>query len=156
MLAARRPLPLVLNGELFGVWFFKINLTVGQFWAPKGGPGADNMHNKIHDLGTRPDRRVLPRFAPILRRRELPVLPYLPVRISRMTLVASKLPQMIMIYHYHTSADPNLNFLHDLRRFRLLEPLEHGAFRAFRPILRRRELPARPYLHAHPQDDGRS
>ena len=35
MLAARRPLPLVLNRELFGVWFFKINLTVGQFWAKK-------------------------------------------------------------------------------------------------------------------------
>ena len=60
MLAARRPLPLVLVRELFGVWFFKINLTVGQFWAPKGGPGADNMHNKIQDPPTRPIRPVRP------------------------------------------------------------------------------------------------
>ena len=57
MLAARRPLPLVLVRELFGVWFFKIPLTVGQFWAPKGGPGADNMQTKIRDPGTRPIRR---------------------------------------------------------------------------------------------------
>ena len=50
MLAARRPLPLVLVKELFGVWFFKINLTVGQFWAPKGGPGAKSSRSKNTDL----------------------------------------------------------------------------------------------------------
>ncbi len=77
MLAARRPLPSVLNRELFGVWFFKINLTVGQFWAPKGGPGADNMHNKIQDPGMRKNSPRFARFAAFLRRRELPVLPYL-------------------------------------------------------------------------------
>ena len=78
MLAARRPLPLVLNRELFGVWFFKINLTVGQFWAPKGGPGADNMHNKIQDPGTRPfrpDTRDSPRICDDANFRFYPTFP---------------------------------------------------------------------------------
>ena len=48
-----------------------------------------------------PDTPRFARFAADLRRRELPVLPYLPVRISRMTLVASnslKLRPFLKLY----------------------------------------------------------
>ena len=55
MLAARRPLPLVLVRGILGVWFFKIPLTVGQFWAPKGGPGAKSSRSKNTDPGIRRD-----------------------------------------------------------------------------------------------------
>ena len=95
MLAARRPLPLVLNRELFGVWFFKINLTVGQFWAPKGGPGADNMHNKIQDLPTRRGSPDSPRICDDANfRKDLTF-----TRIPRMTVVAEdQLPQINWYY----------------------------------------------------------
>ena len=64
MLAARRPLPLVLVRGILGVWFFKIPLTVGQFWAPKGGPGAKPTRSKNTDPGIRRDSpRIGPDFA---------------------------------------------------------------------------------------------
>ena len=44
-------------------WFFNSPLTVGQFWAPKGGPGAKSSRSKNTDLRARGIRRVLRHFA---------------------------------------------------------------------------------------------
>ena len=64
MLTARRPLPLVLVRGILGVWFFNSPLTVGQFWAPKGGPGAKLAPKASTDLRA---RRGSPRFAAVRR-----------------------------------------------------------------------------------------
>ena len=93
MSAARRPLSHLSIG-LFCAIGFSILADRRPILAPKGGPGAKSSRSKNTDLRPRGIRRVLPRFARFCDDANFRFYPTF-TRISRMTLVASKLPQII-------------------------------------------------------------
>ena len=74
-----------------GLFFLQILLSVDKIWGvPAGGMAERNDRFRPH--------RNLADFGDRIRRRELPLRPYLPAHIPRMTVVAqAKLPQIILL-----------------------------------------------------------